>query len=67
VTIARNPGRSDASTGVPAAIASHSFWGVTWEWFSLVGWNSMMLTSAEAVHSSSSRGGTAGASRTLLA
>ncbi len=27
-TIDARPGRSEATTGTPAAIASHSFWGV---------------------------------------
>ena len=33
-----SPGRSEATTGTPAAIASHSFWGVTYWWFSVCGW-----------------------------
>ncbi len=48
------PGRSDATTGTPAAIASHSFWGVVYRWFSEWGWIAITITSAEAVHSSSS-------------
>ncbi len=51
-----NPGRSDASTGTPAAIASHSFWGVTYWWFSVWAGSSMTMTSDEADHVSSSCG-----------
>ncbi len=36
VTMGAMPGRSEATTGTPAAIASHSFWGVVYWWFSLL-------------------------------
>ncbi len=52
------PGRSEATTGIPAAIASHSFWGVVKRWLSVVGWIAISMTSAEAVQASSSSGGT---------
>ena len=38
-TISAIPGRSDATTGTPAAIASHSFWGVVNSWLVELGWD----------------------------
>ncbi len=58
------PGRSDATTGTPAAIASNSFWGVVYSWLTVVGWIAMAMTSALAVQSISSAGGTAGSTNT---
>ena len=66
VTIDAIPGRSDATTGMPAAIASHSFWGVVNRWF--VGRrleDAISITSADADHAmSSSSGVTAGKTKT---
>ncbi len=50
------PGRSLATTGTPAAIASKSLFGVVRRWLSVVGWIGIATTSAEATQSSSSVG-----------
>ena len=63
-TTAAIPGRSEATTGTPAAIASHSLFGVVNRWLSVVGWMAMSMTSDEAVQSSSADGGTGSTART---
>ena len=55
-----HPGQVARDTGTPAAIASKSLFGVVSRWLSVVGWIGMATMSADATHSSSSDGGTAG-------
>ena len=45
-TIGAMPGRSLATTGTPAAIASNSLFGVVSRWLSVVGWIGIATTSA---------------------
>ncbi len=61
------PGRSEATTGTPAAIASHSFWGVVNSWLVEVGWIGITITSADAVQARRSSGATAGRTNTRFA
>ena len=44
------PGRSEATTGTPAARLSKSFCGVEYRWLTEVGWMAMTEMSADAVH-----------------
>ena len=58
------PGRSLATTGTPAAIASNSLLGVVKRWLGLVSSIAITAASAEAIQGSSSSGVTASRTKT---